>query len=137
MDKPTYSLEFLHQQHALWLRLAAALEEAQAALLTGNVVAYENWTGVQRQCCEQLLPFRRFEQARARLPFSEQSGAILEQIESLARKVCRLNQVHRALLRRASRSLRIFRNLLERNDVAYVPSICLRPPMAGPGPGGK
>jgi hypothetical protein len=61
--------------------------------------------------------------------------AMLQNIESLRQKVHRLNQVHAALLRRASYSLTILRNLIERNNVAYAPPSSLRSP-ASIGEGG-
>jgi hypothetical protein len=46
----------------------------------------------------------------------------LEEIERTHRRVRHLNRVHAALLRRASRSLEILRNLMRPTGTIYAPS---------------
>src|SRR5258705_151564 len=48
------SLQSLEQQCSLWLQLAGALEQAQAALLAGDVASFEQRTAEQNQYCHQL-----------------------------------------------------------------------------------
>jgi hypothetical protein len=120
MTEQTLSIESLEQQRSLWLQLASALERAQGALLRGEVAVFEECTREQGECCHQLIPRRELEWDRAQ---GQPTAAILEEIGHAQQRVRHLNRVHAALLRRASRSLEILRNLMRQADTIYVPSV--------------
>lgn len=116
---PTISLE---QQYQVWLELADAIQGAQTALLKGEIVAFERRTEEQRRCCEQLLACRQPDEVAGSQELSGDDTALRLEIEKVQREVRHLNRVHAALLRRASRSLQILRNLLMRSEGAYKPA---------------
>jgi hypothetical protein len=120
MTEQVLSIEALERQCCLWLQLASALERAQGALLRGEVAVFEECTKEQSECCEQLIPRRELERVRGQ---GQATATIMEEIESTQRRVRHLNRVHAALLRRASRSLEILRNLMRQADTIYVPSV--------------
>ena len=120
MTKQTLSIESLERQRCLWLQLASALERAQGALLRGELAVFEECTREQSECCGQLIPRRELERVRGQ---AQPTAAIMEEIESAQRRVRHLNRLHAALLRRASRSLEILRNLMRQTGTVYAPSI--------------
>jgi len=119
MTEQTLSLESLDRQRCLWLQLASALERAQGALLRGEVAVFEECTKEQGECCHRLIPWHELEQARGQ---GQPTAAILDEIERAQQRVRHLNRVH-ALLRRASRSLEILRNLMRQTGTIYAPSV--------------
>lgn len=121
MTEQTLSIESLERQRCLWLQLASALERAQAALLRGEVAVLEECTKEQGECCRQLIPRRELERACGQI---QPTASILEEIERTQERVRHLNRVHAALLRRASRSLEILRNLMRPTGTIYAPSAC-------------
>ena len=120
MTGQTLSLESLERQRCLWLQLASALERAQGALLRGEVPVFEECTKEQGECCHRLIPWHELEQARGQ---GQPTAAILDEIERAQQRVRHLNRVHAALLRRASRSLEILRNLMRQTGTIYAPSV--------------
>ncbi len=117
MDEPPLSPDFLEQRLKLWLRLAESLDQARAALLQGDVVLFEQSTQAESSCCDQLVglgQLHRLEQEPA-----AEARVLLEEIRRTQLRVRHLNRVHAALLRRASRSLRILRNLVAAPGVPY------------------
>ena len=120
MTEQILSIEALERQCCLWLQLASALERAQGALLRGEVAVFVQCTKEQSECCEQLIPRRELVRVRAQ---GQPAAAIMEEIESAQRRVRHLNRVHAALLRRASRSLEILRNLMRQTGTIYAPSV--------------
>jgi hypothetical protein len=120
MTEQTLSIESLERQRYLWLQLARALERAQGALLRGEVAVFEECTKEQGECCHQLIPRRELERAWGQ---GQPNSVILEEIESAQQRVRHLNRVHAALLRRASRSLEILRNLMRQTGTIYAPSV--------------
>ncbi|PYX41237.1 MAG: hypothetical protein DMG81_04275 [Acidobacteria bacterium] len=124
MDPSSLSADMLAQQLELWNQLASALEEAQAALLSGNIERFEQQTEQQRLCCDRLL-------ANAGEANPSEFGkpgveAILKNMRNAQKEVRRLTRIHAALLQRAGRSLVILRNLITRNGLAYAPSSFLQ-----------
>jgi flagellar biosynthesis/type III secretory pathway chaperone len=121
MEIPLISAKSLEEQYELWLRLADALERAQHSLLTGELKSFEHCTEEQRACCEKLRQL-----ASDSIPAQEQTdpsvAAWNERIDQIRRKVRHLNRVHAALLRRASRSLQILRNLMAGTSRRYTPA---------------
>jgi hypothetical protein len=120
MTEQTLSMESLERQRCLWLQLASALERAQGALLSGEVAVFEECTKEQGECCHRLIPRHELEQARGQ---GQPTAAILDEIERAQQRVRHLNRVHAALLRRASRSLEILRNLMRQTGTIYAPSV--------------
>jgi hypothetical protein len=117
MDEPPLSPDFLEQRLKLWLRLAESLDQARAALLQGDVVLFEQSTQAESSCCDQLVGLgrlHRLEQGPA-----AEARVLLEEIRRTQLRVRHLNRVHAALLRRASRSLQILRNLIAAPGVPY------------------
>ncbi len=115
------SIDFLQQQYQVWVELADAIRGAQAALLKGEIVAFEQSTQEQQQCCNRLLACRQPDQPAGRPELSGEDPALRREIERVQREIRHLNRVHAALLRRASRSLHILRNMLMRSDASYGP----------------
>ena len=120
MSEPILSIEALERQRGVWLQLAAALERAQDALLRGDVAAFEDCTREQGECCQELVERNELEQARGHAPAT--STSLFEDIACAQRRVRHLNCVHAALLRRATRSLAILRNLMRQKETIYTPS---------------
>jgi hypothetical protein len=121
MAPPLCRIDPLEQQLELWLRLAGALEQAQRALLSGDVTGFERFTEIQAECCRQ---YRGLGSGEAGI-FVREPGmkpTLLAEIQQAQRRVRHLNQVHAALLQRASRSLRILRNLITSPAVPYQPA---------------
>jgi hypothetical protein len=118
---PQTSIDSLLQQYQLWLELAEALQRAQAALLHGEIAAFERSTREQQLCCDRLLAWRQPDEASGSREASGEDVGLRLEIERVQREVRHLNRVHAALLRRASRSLQILCNLLMRSEPAYKP----------------
>ena len=116
MDPTPLSSECLEQQRGLWLRLAEFLEQAQDALLQGKVELFELCTEEQQQCCDQLRALGPVKVSSS----SDASAALTAEIKQVQLRVRHLNRVHAALLRRASRSLLILRNLLNGSQTPYT-----------------
>ena len=119
MDERPLSPELLEQRLKLWLRLAESLDHARDALLRGDVAFFEQSTQEEKCCCDQLVGFGQFQ----RLGEAPAGAAmvLLEEIKRTQLRVRHLNRVHAALLRRASRALRILRNLMAAPDANYLP----------------
>ena len=115
------SIDSLQQQYQVWLELAEAIQRAQVALLHGEINAFERSTQEQQLCCDRLLAWHQPDGASASRDVSGEDAALRLEIERVQREVRHLNRVHAALLRRASRSLQILRNLLMRSEAAYQP----------------
>jgi len=125
MDPSPVSADMLAEQLTLWNQLAAALEQAQAALLNGDIERFEQHTAQQRQCCERLL--ENGEANPSRFDVAQPGvDAILKDIRKAQKEVRRLTRIHAALLQRAGRSIVILRNLIARNGLAYAPSSFLQ-----------
>jgi hypothetical protein len=143
-------VELLEQQRSLWLQLAVSIEQAQIALLGGDVALLERSTEEQARFCSQLValcppvlertngwpqtsppafspttgaaPLRRPGKDRAR-----DLDPLVEEIRCVRKRVRHLARVHAALLRRASRSVCILRNLLEGPKITYSSLDLLQP----------
>ena len=124
MDPIPLSSECLEQQRGLWLRLAESLEQAQDALLQGKVAIFERCTEEQQKCCEQLRALGTANAAAV----ADRNGALLQEIRKVQARVRHVNRIHAALLRRASRSLVILRNLMAGPHDGYAPMVAERTP---------
>ena len=133
MDPSVFSADILDQQLRLWTRLAVALEQAQTALLSGDIVRFEQHTAEQCLCCERLVANGRVTVARSVGAMGKSECARLTNIEQTQKEVQRLARVHAGLLQRAGRSLVILRNLITRNGIAYTtsPSLQTEGPFGG------
>jgi hypothetical protein len=126
MEPTTSHLEALRQQLEVWSRLAAALEHAQGALLSGDAAEFERWTELQADCCRDYRRvFREASEPATGGTSADDRAALLAEIGQARRRVRHLNRVHAALLLRASRSLRILRNLLSGSGTPYAPPASL------------
>jgi flagellar biosynthesis/type III secretory pathway chaperone len=124
MDPSPLSADIVAQQLKLWNQLASALEQAQAALLSGDIAGFEQHTEQQRLCCERLLANAgEVNPCRFGNPGVE---AMLKDIRKAQKEVRRLTRIHTALLQRAGRSLVIRRNLIARGGLAYAPASFLQ-----------
>lgn len=112
---PASDLTPLAQQLQLWLRLAAAIEQSQSFLLRGDLTEFERATEAQAECCRQY----RALQSQDVPQDSEPDPALRVRIELARAKVRHLNRTHAELLRRASRSVRILRNLMSSVQGVY------------------
>ena len=125
--KPDRSISgALEHQLELWMRLATAIEQAQSALLNGDVGEFERSTEVQADCCRQYEALRIPDSSKHAPVPNAVDGPLLEKIEQARQRVRRLNRTHAALLLRASRSLRILKNLLSGSEAPYAPPAALR-----------
>jgi len=122
MSERTLSIEALERQRGLWLQLAAALERAQGALLHGEVAAFEEYTREQGECCQELVAWSELDQSRGEGHAPIAAASLFDDIARAQKRVRHLNCVHAALLRRASRSLAILRNLMRQRGTIYAPS---------------
>lgn len=117
MDERPLSPELLEQRLKLWLRLAESLDQAQRALLQGDVGLFEQSTQDEKICCDQLVGLEQFQRSEE-TPGGD-AISLVQEIKRTQLRVRHLNRVHAALLRRASRSLRILRNLIAAPGVPY------------------
>ncbi len=120
MSEPILSIEALEQQRSLWLQLATALERAQNALLRGDVAAFEDCTREQGECCHELVERNQLDHGHGHAALA--TAPLFEDIDRAQKRVRHLNCVHAALLRRATRSLAILRNLMRQRGTIYTPS---------------
>lgn len=129
MEPTIFQLETLKQQLEVWSRLAAAIETAQRALLSGDAAEFERSTELQADCCRDYRKLGCAASTLATLatPASDSCGLVAE-IEQARNRVRHLNRVHAALLRRATRSLRILHHLLSGSEAPYAPPATLRQP---------
>src|SRR5262249_6664888 len=86
----------------------------------GDLREFERATQEQAECC------RRYRMLESRSNGASENepqefADLRGQIEFVRHKVCHLNRVHAELLRRASRSLVILRNLLSSQETVYAP----------------
>jgi hypothetical protein len=136
---PKLQLAFdrVERRLALMRDLAATLEQAQAAVLAGNLEMIEAHTVRQRDLCEALRqltistvsaggramqpPGPEDPAAESPSPKHEQWSALLGELAEVESRVGHLNRVHAALLRRAQRSLAIVSRLLASSEITYSP----------------
>jgi hypothetical protein len=116
----------LEQRLGLMRALAGSLEQAQIAAVYSDRVTLQYYTEQQRSICEAV---RRLETASAQpmtaiqAPARSSAGprweAVAQELREIEHRVWQLNRVHGALLRRAGRTLEIFRRVLESSALTY------------------
>jgi flagellar biosynthesis/type III secretory pathway chaperone len=121
------SLDRLQQRLGLMRELAGSLEQAQAALLAGQLAPLEHYTAEQDELCARL---RRLGEAgpgangslanSSSGPAGARWHGLWQELRSIERQVHQLNRVHAALLRRAQQSLSMVSRLLASCDSTYA-----------------
>jgi flagellar biosynthesis/type III secretory pathway chaperone len=141
------SFNLLERRLALMRELASSLEQVQTAVVRSDLSKIDGHTIRQRELCETL---RRLEpEVLARTPYNRVSdpyrehkiwvqlpddrvspevrqrwNRLAQELTQVETQVCQLNQVYGALLRRAQRTLQIFRRVLAGSANTYAPPKC-------------
>jgi hypothetical protein len=113
-------LEQLEKRLMLMRELAAALEQAQAAVVASDLERIHSQTARQQELCQELT--------RLGVPAGTGSPAVQSRWDALSGELAKveteveyLNRVHASLLRRARRTLEIFSRVLASSAVTYAP----------------
>ena len=129
LDQPVcHSLQL---QLSLLDALAQSLNESQAALLAADLAGFEAHTRQQWQLCQALqrekigpAPVSRDAETRSgqssHSVHSAQRLDLESQVRIMENRVRQLNRVHACLLRRAQKSLAVFRHILASQSATYV-----------------
>jgi hypothetical protein len=122
-------MQILEEQCRLWSELASALEQAQVALLAGDLASFEQHTVEQSEHCRALQSLSSKVVSKCEPEGDGRAASLADEVEKLRSRVRHLNRVHAALLRRATRSALILQNLMVMGETLYsVPALSSTPP---------
>jgi len=98
--------------------LADSLQQAQRALAAGDFAGFERCTEQQMDLCRKLQGFERTRSVD-RGATKPRADSLVSESRAIEIRLRRLTQKHAALLRRSTRSLQIFSNLLQSAGAVY------------------
>ena len=130
----TAMLELLSRRLALMRELAKALEQGQETLVRLDLKAIQHCTTRQQEICDELAvvsePLKAEHQRLAAMnkpamavwgELKQSHSVLVDECVAIERRVCHLNLVYAALLRKTRQSFAVLNNLISAAGLTYAP----------------